>query len=181
MVTVSIHQPNFCPRLSFFQKIADSDIFVLLTHCQFSNSAYQHRFNVGEKIYSMSVERNLLPIVETRYKSPDKDWEKITATHPKLKRFDNYICPHLSVTNHAIIIAACDKLGIHTQIIRDEKTELTGTARLVDICKKCRATKYLSGVSGLKYLDISLFEAAGIEVIFQDEKKMDKRALVEVL
>lgn len=180
-MTVSIHQPNFLPRRSFFQKIEQSDVFVLLTYAQYSNTGYTNRFNIGDTIHTMKIENGMRPLTETRYKSPEKDWENITATYPSLRRFDNYISPNLCATNHAIIISACDKLNIRTRITRDYETSLTGTARLIDICKSHRATKYLSGISGIKYLDISLFEKSGIEVVFQSLAEMDNRPMIDFI
>jgi len=72
-------------------------------------------------------------------------------------------------------------LGIKTKIVFDYPTDLKGTDRLVDICKHYGATKYLSGISGKDYLDRSLFADHKIELEFQDEMKMDKRALVELI
>ncbi len=180
-MTVSIHQPNLLPRRSYFQKIADSDVFVLLTHAQYSNTGYQNRFNIGNQIHTMKIENGMRPLMQTRYRDPEKDWEKITATYPVLHRFDNYISHNLCATNHAIIISACEKLSIKTRITRDYETNLTGTERLVDICKRHRATRYLSGISGIKYLDISQFTRAGIEVVFQQPDQMDNRPMIEFI
>lgn len=181
MCVVGIHQPNLCPRMSYFQKIAQSDVFVLLTQCQFSNSAFQHRFNVGADIHTMRVENSMRPLTETRYKQPEIDWQRITEQFPVLHKFDNYISHNLCATNHAIILSACDKLGIKTLVTRDAQISLTGTARLVDICKQHRATKYLSGISGKNYLDLSLFESEGIEVVFQSPQEMDNRPMVDFI
>ncbi len=180
-MTISIHQPNFIPRRSFFQKIEQSDVFVLLAHAQYSNTGYQNRFNIGSRMHTMKVENSMLPLTQTRYRNHEKDWTSITTAFPVLKRFDNYISPNLCATNHAIIIAACEKLGIRTLITRDRPTELTGTARLVEICKQNGAKKYLSGISGKKYLDLSLFEREGIEVIFQDPEQMDNRPMIDFI
>lgn len=32
---VSIHQPNFVTWYPFFEKVAQSDVFVIMSHCQF--------------------------------------------------------------------------------------------------------------------------------------------------
>jgi len=99
-----------------------------------------------------------------------------------------YCCRNLAFCSFSIIIVQannfsviCNHLGIKTPIIPDYPTPLTGTERLVDICIKLGAKKYLSGISGRNYLNLKLFEDAGIEVIFQDEATMDKRALVDVI
>ena len=44
--------------------------------------------------------------------------------------------------------------------------DLSSTELLVEICKNLNATTYLSGPSGRDYLDIQLFDAAGIKVEF---------------
>lgn len=129
----------------------------------------------------MSVNGGNEPIYMKRYLKPQEDWQKITAKHPKLKAFDTFITDGLSITNMGIIISAVGKLGIKTEIKCDYATGMKGTARLVDICKTNKATKYLSGISGKKYLDLSLFEKEGIEVVFQDESEMIKKPLVEML
>jgi len=167
--------------MSFFQKIQHSDIFVILGNCQFERGGFQNRFNHNDRFYSMQVNKGIKKIAEKLYIKPQKDWEKITTAFPKLKIFDDCVDNNLLVMNSAIIMKACDHLGIKTPIIPDYPTSLTGTERLVDICVKLKATKYLSGVSGKNYLNMKLFWDAGIEVIFQDDATMDKRALVEVI
>jgi hypothetical protein len=180
-MTISIHQPNFVPRMSYFQKIQESDLFVIMTQCQYEKGGFQNRFNVGDRFFGMAVNKGTGRIWDKRYNNPTRDWGKITSVFPKLERFDNCIYPEVGDTNSNIIVEACWYFKIVTKIEYDCPTNLTGTARLVDICKAHGATKYLSGISGKNYLDLKLFDQAGIEVIFQDESKMDKRALVEVL
>ena len=38
---------------------------------------------------------------------------------------------------------------------------------ILEICKKLKATKYLSGVSGKNYLDLESFRKENIKVVFQ--------------
>jgi len=42
------------------------------------------------------------------------------------------------------------------------------TGRLVEICRALGGTRYLSGAASREYLDVAVFEQAGIEVQFQD-------------
>lgn len=180
-MTLSIHQPNFVPRASYFQKIAQSDIFVIMSHCQYSSGAFQNRFNVDGKMYNMVVRASGSLISEKGYKDPERDWRRITTAFPKLKEFDECIGESLLVTNLAIILRACHILKINTPIIPDFPSSLTGTPRLINLCKTFGATRYLSGISGRNYLDLEMFAAEGIEVVFQDEATMDKRPLYEIL
>ncbi len=178
---LSCHQPNLIPWLPYFQKIRQADKFVILSRCQYEKGGYQSRFMVKGKWHGMSVNRGLEAIAIKRYVNHEKDWKRLIVKFPKLSVFNDCISDSLLFTNVSIIKKACEIMGITTEVVADHYTGLTGTERLLDICQRHGATKYLSGISGKKYLDLSLFGASGIEVIFQDESKMDKRALIEVL
>ena len=179
---VSIHQPNFMPWYPFFQKIEESDIFVLLGHCQFEKNNFQNRFNLNDKWHTMSVNKGLEPIKDKRYLNPEKDWNKIKTNlkqyHSVLDKLDDCISTNFVETNVNIIRKLCSMLSIKTEIVLDYPTELKSTERLVDICKHYGATKYLSGPSGKKYLDLEQF-GDKIEVIYQGEQ--NKKSVLEIL
>lgn len=179
-MTLSIHQPNFMPWFPFFQKIEASDVFVILMHCQFEKNNFQNRFNIGDKWFTMAVEGGMKPITEKKYKNPHEDWKKIKnqlgingITH-----LDYCISEHLASTNISLIMKICSMLEIERAVGFDWGTELKGTQRLVEICKSYGAKKYLSGLSGKKYLDERLFWDEDIEVIYQDETKMKKESVI---
>ena len=176
---VSIHQPNLVPWLPYFEKIAAADVFVVLKHCQFEKGGYQNRFNVGDTWHTMPVERGLEPIAKKCYVDAARNWQRITGKLPELAAFDDCVSDRLATMNHAIIVRACEMLGIGTLIAEDEPSDLMGTDRLVAICQAHGATTYLSGPSGRDYMDLSKFEAAGIAVEFHEAK--DKRPLIDAL
>lgn len=183
MKTLAAHQPNFCPWGSFFDKVSESDIFVLLGHVQYSNQGYQNRFRADSNWFTMSAVRNGKKelIKEKRYANPFRDWERITKSYNVLKRFDHLITPDLFYTNTEIIRECLKEFNINTPIVYDYPTELKSTERLVDLCKTYKADRYLSGVSGKHYMDLKLFEQEGIEVIFQNERSADTRPLVDMI
>jgi len=182
---VTIHQPNFFAYYPFFQKMEDADIFVILTHCQFEKNNFQNRFNKNSKWYTMSVNKGLDPIYTKTYLSPEKDWKRIKDMLPEYKDvldlFDDCVDSNLSKMNSNIIFKIKDILNIKTKIIFDYPTELKGTERLVDICLKNGAKTYISGVSGSKYMDLTKFSDSNIKVIFQDETKMVKKPIIDIL
>lgn len=184
-MTITIHQPNFFPYYPFFQKMEDADIFVILKHCQFEKNNFQNRFNKDSKWYTMCVNKGLDPIYTKTYLSPEKDWKRIKDMLPDYKDvldlFDDCIDSNLSKMNSNIIFKIKDILNIKTKIIFDYPTELKGTERLVDICLKNRAKTYISGVSGSKYMDLNKFSDSNIKVIFQDETKMVKKPIIDIL
>lgn len=185
-MVISIHQPNFVPWYPFFQKIKSSDIFVILTYCQFEKNNFQNRFNFNDKWHTLSVNKGLEPIVNKVYVNPHDDWEKIKNNLPEYKHilseFDNYITSSLVYTNIAIIHKIVKILNINTCIVVDEPTNLRGTDRLVEICKQYNATKYLAGSGGSKlYLEVEKFTNAGIEVEFQQPEHLIKVPILKAL
>ena len=179
-MTISIHQPNFVAWFPFFQKIQQADVFCIMRHCQFEKNNYQNRF-FTDKWNTMRVSKKTESIYEKKYLTPQEDWHKIVTNNPKLNCFNGLIKESVCNTNSLIIMRACEMLGINTNIVYDTPTELTGTKRLIHICKKVGANTYLSGISGSKYLDLNEFENEGIKVIYQDEATMIKKPLVDLI
>jgi hypothetical protein len=184
-MTISIHQPNFFPYYPFFQKMKESDVFVILTRCQFEKNNYQNRFNKDGRWHTMSVNKGLDPINTKVYINPEKDWERIKNNLPDYKnilnQFDDCISSNLSETNVSVIMKIRDILGIKTEILLDYPTDLLSTERLVDICLKNGANKYISGISGSKYLDLDLFKENNIDVVFQNPDEMISKPIIEFL
>ena len=54
---VTIHQPNFIPWYPFFQKMEQSDIFIMLGHCQFEKNGFQNRFQINNAWNTLSVKK----------------------------------------------------------------------------------------------------------------------------
>ena len=178
---VSIHQPNFFPHLPIFKKMAASHIFVILGHCQFEKNGFQNRFYHNGRLYTMSVPKKTELICEKTYIKPERDWLDIKRRLKdyEMDEFDYCISESLLNTNTAIIEHIAGMLKINVQIRHDFETEKTGTARLVDICKKYGAYEYIAGPSGPKYLDIEQFKRAGIKVEVQ--KKEHSRPIIDIL
>ena len=171
-MTITIHQPNFLPWYPFFQKVEQADIFVVLGYCQFEKNGYQNRFFLKDRWNTMSTKKGLIDIRDKEYVNPTQDWSRLknslTDYKDILTEMDNLIESNLYVCNLNIIKYLLNKLDIKTPLVQDYKTELTSTARLVDICKHYKATTYLAGQGGKDYLDESKFKEAGIEVVYQD-------------
>tara|TARA_B100001094_G_scaffold111626_1_gene107439 strand:- start:746 stop:1318 length:573 start_codon:yes stop_codon:yes gene_type:complete len=169
---ITIHQPNFMPWYPYFQKMQQADVFVVLENCQFEKNNFQNRFKLNDRWYTMSTNKRLLPIVEKKYSEHLRDWEKIKRRLPEyreiLQQFDSCITESLSETNFNIILKIKDLLNISTEVIKDYKTGLTSTDRLVEICKLYGAKEYISGPSGKNYLDLDKFTTNSIKVSFQD-------------
>ena len=72
-------------------------------------------------------------------------------------------------------------MDIKTKIVSDIETDLKGTTRLVEICRSMNATTYISGKSGKSYMDVDMFSRNNIDLIFQDDRDMIKKPILEVI
>ena len=154
----------------------ESDIFVILTDCQFEKNGYQNRFRYQDKWNTMSVNKGLERIRDKRYVNHEKDWQSISTTH-RLSDFDTCITESLWETNTNIIERIKNFLEIDCLIVVDThlgEIKQTGTKRLVEICKRLNATTYISGCSGRIYLNEELFD---IEVKYQD--KTESKSIID--
>jgi hypothetical protein len=76
----------------------------------------------------------------------------------------------LSKINYRFLRAVSEILNIKTEFKWSDEFELEGdkTEKLVNICKNLNATQYISGPSARNYLNETLFEENGIEVVWMD-------------
>ena len=95
--------------------------------------------------------------------------------------FDEFVCDSLLDTNLGIIAKIKSMLDLRCELALDFESELTGTDRLVSICRRYGADKYIAGMGGKNYMELDKFADAGIEVIFQEEKTMNKKPILEVI
>ena len=72
--------------------------------------------------------------------------------------------------NLAIINQLLEFLSIKIRVIRSSAMTVSGQRGelILDICRQLKADRYLSGISGKDYLDLSKFESASIPVTFQE-------------
>lgn len=169
---ITIHQPNFMPWYPFFQKMEQADLFILLGNCQFEKNGFQNRFQMQGMWNTLSVKKGTQFITEKQYANPEFEWTKIKKRlfrHKDiLDEMDCFISSDLYHTNQCIIKYLRNQLKIDTPIVPDFPTDLKSSERLLMLCKHYGATTYLAGQGGRNYLDESLFNKEGIEVIYQE-------------
>lgn len=185
---VSIHQPNYLPYIGFFQKMALSDIFVILDTVQFSRDSFTQRTRIRTKDGSMWL---TIPIKKKHYfkqinKIPlpeDDMWLKkhklsIISNYSKCNYFDDAFVndyysdcskyTNLQKFNEFGISYLKKKFGIHTEIMLasklDIKPDLKSTELLIEILETLGADIYISGLGGKKYIDESQFYMKNMEL-----------------
>jgi hypothetical protein len=189
MRTASIHQPQYLPYLGFFHKVAQSDVHVLLDNVQLHKGGLQNRNKIktsaGWQWLTVPVSASSnevlakVRISENQF-WPDKHAKGLSlnyarAAHwralgPELVSLVRRPWERLSELNEALIRWVMDVTGIRVEMVRASELPAEGarTDLLVEICRAVGADRYLSGPGGRGYMDLERFEAAGIEVVWQD-------------
>jgi len=188
MTVISIRQPGYLPYMGFFKKIQASDIFVYLDDVQYERGDWDNRNQIrtsdgsmlltvpvynkfGQKLNEVPIlneqnwNRKHLNSIKNNYeKAPffRKYWDFINST--LTKTWDRLIDLNLELVHYFNA-----ELDLHTKSVRSSELNVssTGSARLLEICKKLNANVYVSGELGANYLDEKVFVDAGIKVIYE--------------
>ncbi len=188
---VAIHQPNFIPWLGFFHKMSCADVFVLLDTVPFTKNSYQNRVRIktaqGEQWLTVPVltkgrfgqltneveinsatawQKTHLATLRTNYSRAPHMAEVMTWLEPLY----NDTSSLLATFNRGIIEVIHQRLGFHADLVLASSLGCSGAGSelLLRLVQAVGGDLYLSGPSGRSYLDLGLFEAAGIAVQFHD-------------
>jgi hypothetical protein len=189
---VSIGQPAYLPWLGYFDRIAKSDLHVVLDHVDPGKRSMVPRNKVRTAqdwtwitvplLTKGRVDALSIASLAINNDQPwaRKHWNTLQANYSKAPYFSDYkgffqdiydrdwtrLTPLLDETTTYLL----DELGIGTRLVRssnldpsERKSEL-----ILDLCRKVGATTYISGPFGRDYLDLPAFECAGIKVVFHD-------------
>jgi hypothetical protein len=186
---VTIHQPQYLPYLGFFHKVRHADMLVLLDDAQFQKQSFQNRNTIktdrgpqwltipilhhfGQQISHVEIGQT------TNWRK--KHWAAIQTNYgpaPHFDRFGAELRDLLTQRSDTKLLAvdvdllrwAMHRLDIQVPVKLSSELGAAGasTSRLVEICRIVGADAYLSGPGGRDYMDMGLFEAAGIRVEFQ--------------
>ena len=189
MTTVAISQSNYLPWRGYFAQIQTSDKFVFLDNVQFTKRDWRTRNQI---LTAQGLAWINIPIVKpsTNHVKIDEiviqdfDFieshiELIRRNYTQAKYFsDNWewlvgamrksISKDLSKFNINLIKEVSYKLNCDTDFYSSTEFQDADdpTQRLLNICEGLGATKYLSGPSAKKYLDVTRFHEADIEVVW---------------
>lgn len=187
---VGIHQPHYLPWLRYFEKIARSEVFIVLDDVQYEKNGFQNRNKIktpqGATLLTVPVQRpTLRPIREIETDShsgwTEKHRRALEMNYRKAPFFEQYWpelaelysrpWSHLAAFNQAMIELFVRQLGIETRLVNSSRIETTGasTDRLAELCRAVGGTEYLSGAYAVQaYLDPTTLESAGIRLAFQE-------------
>src|SRR3989344_7546492 len=186
---ITIHQPNFLPYLGFFDKCDYADILVLYDSTQFKKNDYQNRNKVKRRDgwfwLTVPVSYNFGDSINKIKIDNSKEWKKdhlksLEACYSGSKYFNHYFpkireiyeknWKFISNFNIKLIRLMLRELGIKCKVVLSSKLRIknSGTNALIEICKKLKSTKYISGKDGKKYLEAKSFKKEGLVIEFQN-------------
>lgn len=186
---VTIHQPEYMPWLGLLDKARRADVFVILDDVQFNRASLQHRCKIAspkapfswltipfvhrfpQDIKDVQVagqawpERHLAMLREGYPNAPAAE-----AVLAQLREFYGVQYGTVSEAARASMKLLFRAFGVETCTVPSSSLAAEGAKgdRVLDLCRRAGATRYLSGKSGAEYLDRAAFEAAGIEIEVQE-------------
>lgn len=189
---VSINQPAYLPWLGYFDRIAKSDIHIILDHVQFEKNSMTNRNKVrtptGWAWLTVPIPtkgrfgnlriKNLE--INTEMPWARKHWDTIHCNYARSPFFEQHATffqelykdtgerlePLMSNATEYLL----SEFEIPTQLVSSSSLDPQHAKSdlVLELCRKLEATVYLSGPFGRQYLDRGKFEKAGIELRFHD-------------
>lgn len=187
MTTIAIVQSSYIPWKGYFELMARSDVFVLYDCVQYTARDWRNRNRIktAQGLHWLTV-----PVVHESQKQRIADtmvaegdwarvhWESLRHHYAQSAHFGVFAdrverlyatCrfQRLTEVNRHFLEGINAMLGIATPLYVQEAhvgQDDSPSGRLLAICRAHGATRYLSGPKAKAYLDVGLFEKAGVAV-----------------
>lgn len=193
-MVVAIHQPNFFPWLGFFDKIARSDVFILLDHVQFQKTGgtWSNRVKLlvsGEARWvTAPIERSfhgVRPLCEMEFQETQPWREKLLKSlaanyvrapfyRETLAFFEPLILNpenNLARYNGAAVMDIAKRLGLSGEKFRwssEMSVDKQASEMLISLTRAVGGDAYMCGGGAVGYQEDALFAAAGIDLTYQN-------------
>jgi hypothetical protein len=187
---VAIHQPQYIPWLGYMNKLANADIFVFLDTVQYKKNEWQNRNRIKTAsgwqwmtvpVYYRYPEKILEIKIHDKVPWRKKHWKSLVTNYSRAPYFHIYAdffhdtfsreWELLTDLNIHITKFLADIWGLKAKTVRASQlgiNHMDPTTRLVAICKKLGADKYLCGKHGPKYMNIDQFYHSRIKLLYQE-------------
>lgn len=189
---VSINQPAYLPWLGYLQRIAASDVHIVLDHVQFEKSSFVNRNKIRGKDGPIWLTVPVLtkgkfgdiPINRLEF-APHQSWQKkhwasLRMVYARTPFFDRYApayealyaeeWPSFAPMVWAFLRQHLADLGITTPLVRSSELDVPGNKNelIVNLIRGVCGSVYLSGALGRQYLDKAMFDEANIRFFYQE-------------
>lgn len=188
---LTIHQPEYLPYIGFFERLAASDVFVILDDVGYQKNGFINRNKIktekGPKWITVPVlgrSPNLKineVVIDNSKNWGASQWGSIISSYSKSPYFKEYSDFFEEVFKKKwdsicdidiYLLENINKfLDINSKIIKSSELDVSGrgTERLISICKKLKVDYYLSGPGNEEHqVEKERFEEQGIKVEIKD-------------
>ena len=187
---ILILQSNYIPWKGYFDLINSVDEFIIYDHVQYTKNDWRNRNRIKTPngvhwlaipvVHSTSMRIRDVKVLNNLWRK--KHWNTLKGNYTKAKYFKEYKDifeslylsgseDYLSEINYTFLKAINEILNIKTAISWSWNYTVEGAnkiERLINYCKQTNATEYLSGPSGVNYMDEKAFGKNNIEVVWMD-------------
>lgn len=185
-------QPHYLPWLGYFELFARADAFLFLDSVQWTRQGRQHRTKIlarGQPRWlTVPVqgrghrEKTLKEMEVSDEPWAETQWRIIQQAYGHAPRFRDQVEPLLrpyfeKMKKEKFLLDICleglwlfwEPLGLKTEIhfASDFPGEEEKNERLIRLCRTLGASHYYSSLASTRYLDLSRFRAAGVQVEWQ--------------
>jgi hypothetical protein len=193
-MVVAINQPCYLPWRGFFALMRLADTFVFYDDVQFTSntaksffSRVQLKTEHGRRWLTVPVRKagRFGQLIKEAAILPDARWQRqhcemtrralrdapfAEAVEPILRLISGTEWALLADLNLSTTRCIAETLGIRPELRVSSELGIAGSGsqRVLDICRKLGATKYVTGHGAVNYLRHEDFEAAGIAVEYID-------------
>ena len=190
MKKIVILQSNYIPWKGYFDLIKSADEFIFYDEVQYTKNDWRNRNKIKSEMglhwLTIPVKQDFLAqrildtkVVDDRWKKKHfqtirQYYSKATCFASEIKfveeLYGTCVTDSISEINYHFISRIAEHLGITTKLSWSQDYGLVDgkTERLVDLVKKAEGTEYISGLAAKDYLDETLFDEAGIKVVWAD-------------
>jgi hypothetical protein len=193
---IAVMQPYLFPYAGYFQLIAVVDKFIFYDDVNFIKNGWINRnrlFLASDVRYFTVPLRGASPFKKINEIAilPGNVWQKRIidtvrqsySKAPFFKEVDSLVSDILFLSENKIgnlakasVIAVCNYLGINTQFVMTsaayENSEMSGTARIIDICHREKSQFYFNLSGGRTLYSEDLFKSENIKLNFIENEPM---------
>jgi hypothetical protein len=188
---ISIMQPYFFPYIGYFQLMAESDIFVVHDTVQYIKGGWINRNRILDRkgaaawiTLPVLAASHALEIRERQY-APEKDDAQqivrrienaycrapnLREVMPLIREIMNFDDSSVAAFNLALLKRVASRLGLGVQFVRASELPRTpglkGQDRVIDVCKRLGATRYVNPIAGSVLYDANVFREHGLSLSF---------------